>query len=256
MNFIRKNEIFLLEELVKNNFSSKYKDSYLGILWTILKPLFMMSIFTIVFSTIFGRNIENFPVYFLCGWCIFNFFNITISTSMNSLRWNKNILKRTSTQKHIFVLAAIISEFINLIIMFVLLVCVMIITQAPFNWSTIPFSILPIISLLMMVTGLGFMLAIACVYYSDIFHLWGVLSLMLMYASAIFYPMNIVPEPFYSYLVLNPFYWIIDQFRCYIYYGTFPSTLNSINLILLSLIILVFGIIVFKKYEYKITLKL
>lgn len=67
MSFIKKNEIFLLEEIVKRNFSAKYKDSVLGILWTVLSPLLMMGLFTIIFSTLFARNIENFPVYFYVG---------------------------------------------------------------------------------------------------------------------------------------------------------------------------------------------
>lgn len=254
MRFINGNEIFLLEEIVKKNFSSKYKDSVLGLFWSVLKPLFMMAIFTIVFSTLFGRNIENFPVYFLCGWCIFNFFNSAISVSMNSLKGNKNILQRTSAPKHIFVLGAIISEFLNFFITLILLIGVMLVTQATFYWSLMPFLILPIISLFMMVTGLGLMLSVVCVYYSDVQHLWGVLSLMLMYASAIFYPMNIVPEPYYSYLILNPLFWIINQFRCFIY-GIMPEWLYIINLLLLSLICLVGGIIIFKRFENKITIK-
>ena len=62
MSLIKKNDIFLLEEIVKKNFSSKYKDSVLGVLWTILSPLLMMVLFTIIFSTLFGRNIDNYAV--------------------------------------------------------------------------------------------------------------------------------------------------------------------------------------------------
>ena len=256
MNLIKKNEIFLLEEIVKKNFISKYKDSVLGIFWTILSPLLMMVLFTIIFSTLFKRNIVNYPIYFLSGWCIYMFFNNTISSSMNSLKGNKNILQRTQAPKHIFVLGAVISEFLNYLIMLLLLIVIMIITQAPFYWSTIFFAIIPIISLSLMLTGLGLMLAIACVYYTDIRHLWTVLSMMFMYASAVFYPMDIIPEPYRSYAILNPLYWAIDQFRHFIYFGTIPEVIYIINFLLLSLIILVFGIIIFKKYENKVTLKM
>ena len=90
MSFLKKNEIFLLEEIVKKNFSAKYKDSYLGIIWTILSPLLMMILFTIIFSTLFSKNIENYAVYFLCGWCLFQFFTSAISSSMNAIKGNKN----------------------------------------------------------------------------------------------------------------------------------------------------------------------
>lgn len=254
MKFIKRNDLFLLEELVKKNFSSKYKDSVLGIFWTILSPLLMMALFTIIFSTIFGRNIENYPLYFLSGWCIFQFFNVSINASMGALKGNKNILQRTPAPKYIFVLAAVISEFLNFLIMMVLLIGVIIVTHAPFYFTSI-FSFIPIIFLLIMITGLGLVLGVVCVYYTDIQHLWGVLSMMIMYASAIFYPMDMVPEPYHSYLILNPLYWVIDQFRCFIFYGIFPQTVAMINLLLLSLIILVFGIIVFATYEYAVTMK-
>lgn len=255
MSFIKKNEIFLLEEIVKRNFSSKYKDSVIGIFWTILKPLMIMALFTIIFSTLFGRNIENFPVYFLCGWCIFTFFNGAIGVSMNALKGNKNILQRTPAPKHIFVLGSIISEFLNFIITLILLIGVMIVTHATFYWSTLLLSIIPIISLLIMITGLGLILSVICVYYTDVQHLWGVVSLMLMYASAIFYPMDIIPEPFHQYLILNPLFWIIDQFRCFVYGGIIPQVTYLINSLLLSLIIFILGIIIFKKYEKRITIK-
>ena len=255
MNSIKKNDIFLLEEIVKKNFSSKYKDSVLGVMWTILSPLLMMALFTIIFSTIFGRNIENYAIYFLCGWCLFQFFNAAISASMDSLRGNKSILQRTPAPKYIFVLGAILSEFLNYLIMLILLVVVMFITHATFHFPIIFCSIIPIISLFVMIVGLGLMLSIACVFYTDIRHLWTVISMMLMYASAIFYPMDIIPEPFKGYMLLNPLYWAINQFRCFVYQGTVPDGFNLINLLLLSLIILICGIIVFKKYEDKVVTK-
>lgn len=254
MRLIKKNEMFLLVELVKKNFSSKYKDSVLGLFWTILSPLLMLVLFTIVFSTIFSRNIENYQVYFLCGWCTYQFFSSAINVALNSLKGNKGILKRTPAPKYVFTLASIISEFLNYVIMLMLLIVIMIFTGAPF-YPTIIFSFIPIISLLIMITGLGLILAVACVYYTDVQHLWRIISMMLMYASAIFYPMEIVPEPYRHYLMLNPLFWIIDQLRYFIYRGTFPQLSNMFNSILLSLIILVLGIIVFKLYEYKVSMR-
>lgn len=255
MKFIKKNEIFLLEEIVKKNFSSKYKDSFLGIFWTILSPLLMMGLFTIMFSTIFSKSIDNFAVYFLSGWCLFMFFSTTVSSSMSSLKSNKNILQKTPAPKYIFVLGSIISEFLNFVIVFFLLILIMIITHAEFHLSTMIFSVIPIISLLIMLAGLGLMLSVVCVYYTDVQHLWAVISMMIMYASALFFPMSIIPEPFRSYFALNPLYWVIDQFRCFVCYGVFPQIMSIVNSLLLSLIILVFGVIVFKKYVNKIAMK-
>lgn len=249
------NKIFLLEEIIKRNFASKYKDSILGIVWSILNPLFMMIILTIVFSTFFTGMVENYPVYLLCGRCIYDFFSASINVSMMAIKGNKNILQKTNAPKYIFVLGSVISEFLNFIITVIILLGVMIVTKNPFYW-TMPLSIIPIISILIMTLGIGLILSILCAYYSDIQHIWSVISLILMYASAIFYPMEIIPMNYRQYLLLNPVYWIIEQFRDLIAYGIIPNLVNIINSILFSLIILIIGIIIFKKYEKRVTLKL
>ena len=254
MILINNNTLFLLEEIVKKNFSAKYKSSVLGIIWSVLKPLLIMILLTIIFSTLFGNKIDNYPVYFLSGKCIFDFFTAATNVSMMSIKGNINIFKRTAAPKFVFVVGGVISEFINFIITLIIFVGVMIVTKAPF-YSTSMFAIIPIVSLIFMITGTGLILAVLCVHFSDIQHLWSVVTLMLMYASATFYPMDIIPEPYHQYMILNPVFWVIDQFRHLVIWGTIPNLLNMINLVLLSAIIFVLGVIVFKKYEKKLTLK-
>ena len=255
MSIVNDNTLFLLEEIIKKNFAAKYKGSVLGILWSVLKPLLVMILLTIIFSTLFGHKIENYPVYFLSGKCIFDFFTASTNVSMRSLKGNVSILKRTAAPKFVFTVGVIISEFINFIISLILLVGVMIVTKAPFYPTTSVIAIIPVFSLIMMVTGIGLILAVLCVYFSDIEHLWGVVTLMLMYACALFYPMEIIPEPYHQYMILNPLFWVINQFRILVVWGSMPSRLNMINLVILSAIIFVLGIIVFKKYEKKLALK-
>lgn len=256
MKFINKQDVFLLEEIVKKNFSSKYKDSVLGILWSVLKPLCTMIILTIVFSTLFKGRVENYPVYLLSGRCIYDFFSGGVSFSIMSIKGNKNILLQTSAPKYIFVLGSIFSEFINFIISVILLLVIMVITKNPFYFSIMPLSIIPIISTVIMVTGIGLIVSIVCVYYTDIKHLWGIVSLILMYCSALFYPMDIIPEPYRQIMLLNPEYWLIDQFRDFIAYGIIPNSIYIVNSLLISTMILIIGVIIFKKYENKVSMRL
>ncbi|AMD18072.1 ABC transporter [Methanobrevibacter sp. YE315] len=255
MSLSNKVNFFLFEEIVKKNFASKYKDSVLGIMWSVLKPLLVMTILTIIFSTVFSRKIENFPVYYLSGKCLFDFFTSGVGVSMNAIRGNKNILERTAAPMNVFVLGGVISEFLNFIISLIILIAVMIVTKAPFHFNTIPLSIIPVISLIMMTIGIGFILSILYVYYTDVKHLWSVVTMILMYASALFYPMEIIGEPYHQYMILNPLFWVIDQFRHFAVWGTIPDLLNIFNSLLLSSIILVLGIIVFKTHKNKVAMK-
>lgn len=257
MNFRDRNEnkIFLLEEIIKKNFAARYKESVLGIFWSILKPLLIMIILTIIFSTLFGRTIENYPVYLLSGKIIYDFFSSGTTIAMNSIKGNQNILQKTAAPKYVFVIGSVISEFLNFLITLIILIVVMIVTRAPFHILTIPFAILPLLFLLAMIIGIGSILSILCVYYTDVKHLWSVITMMVMYGCAIFYPMDIIPEPYHKYMILNPIFWIIDQFRDLAIYGVFPNMLNIINAFILSAGILLFGIIVFKRFEKRVTMK-
>ena len=248
MKFINEKDLFLLEEVVRKNFSAKYKDSVLGILWSVVYPLSMTIVITVVFSTMLGRGIDNYPVYLLAGRCVFFYFVTTVGSTMNVIRSNKNILKKTASPKYIFVLGAVISEFLNSLITFMLLIVVMIVTNAPLH-LTMFFAFIPVIPLIMMVTGFGFFMSVISVYYSDVRHMWRVISQLLLYSSALFYSMDKVPEPFHQYLILSPLYWLIEQFRDFVVYGIIPNSVNIINSYLISAIILVLGIIIFKKYE-------
>lgn len=253
---INKNNLFLLEEIIKRNFASKYKGSVLGILWSVIKPLLIMILMTIIFSTLFKRSIENYPVYILSGKCLYDFFNLGTNSGLYAIRLNQNILKTTSAPKSIFIIGGILSEVINLVISLIILLGVMLATNAAFYFDKIILSIIPLISLTIMILGLGFMLSIFSVYYSDVQHLWGVVTQMGMYASAIFYPMDIIPEPFHQYLILNPIFWAIDQFRSFVMLGIIPNVNYILNLLIFSSIILVIGIIIFKKYQNKVIMKL
>nr|WP_296857051.1 ABC transporter permease [uncultured Methanobrevibacter sp.] len=122
---------FLLKQLVKNNLTAKYKDSILGILWSFINPLLTMLIFTAVFSMLFGKNVSNYPVYYLSGRLVFEFFSHGTKGSMNSIRKNARLLKKIYVPRAMFPVSSISYEFVNFLISFAILFGVMIITAFP-----------------------------------------------------------------------------------------------------------------------------
>ena len=119
-----------------------------------------MAMFTIIFSTIFSNRIENYPVYFLSGRCIYDFFFFFVNSSMGVLKANKNILQRTAAPKYIFILGSIISEFLNFLITLVLLLGVMVVTNAHFYWLIMSLSVIPVMCLILMIIGVSLILSI------------------------------------------------------------------------------------------------
>lgn len=246
---------FLLKELVKRDLTSKYKDSVLGILWSFFNPLLIMLVFTAIFSMLFGRSIENYPVYFLSGRIIFDFYNAGTKGAMRSIKRNQNLIKKIYVPKYMFSVSTICYEFINFLISFVILFGVMILTGASFHW-TIIVSIIPMFFLLCLVFGVGLILAVCNTYFTDVGHLYNVFTLLLMYSSALFYPMEIVPPLVQRIFTLNPVYSAISCFRECISYGILPNASTLLYLAAFSLTTLGIGIVLFKIYEKRLVLEL
>ena len=246
---------FLLKQLVKRDLTSKYKDSVLGILWSFLNPLFIMLVFTAIFSMLFGRQIENYPVYFLSGRVIYDFYNSATKGAMQSIRSNANLLKKIYVPKYMFTVSKVCYEFINFLISFVILFGVMLITGASFHITSI-FAIIPLALLVILIFGVGLILAVCNTYFSDIGHLYNVFALILMYASALFYPIEIVPARVQIIFTLNPLYSAITCFREAVVYGVFPDLWTLAYLAVFAFAVLGIGILLFSIYEKKLALEI
>ena len=246
---------FLLTQLVRKDLTSKYKDSVLGILWSFFNPLLIMLVFTAIFSMLFGRNIENFPVYFLSGRLIYDFFNSATKGSMRSIKRNASLLKKIYVPKYMFSVSAVCYEFINFLISFFILFLVMVITGAQFHLTSV-FAIIPIGLLVILIFGVGLILAVCNTYFSDVGYLYDVFGLILMYASALFYPIEIVPATVQRVFSLNPVYSAITCFRECVVYGVFPNVSTLTYLAVFAFTVFGIGILLFSIYEKKLALEL
>ena len=246
---------FLLRQLVKRDLTSKYKDSVLGILWSFFNPLLIMLVFTAIFSMLFGRNIDNYPVYFLSGRILYDFYSSATKGAMNSVKRNASLLKKIYVPKYMFSVSAVCYEFVNFLISFVILFGVMLITGAEFHWTAI-FAIIPIMLFILLIFGVGLILAVCNTYFSDIGHLYNVFTLILMYASALFYPIEIVPAKIQAIFTLNPVYSAVTCFRESVVYGLFPDLSTLSYLAAFAFTVFGIGVILFNIYEKKLALEL
>ena len=243
-----KNYSFLLTELIKRDISGKYKDSTLGLFWSFLNPLLSMIVLTIVFSTFFGRTIENFPVYLLSGKLVFDLFANATTGAMDSIKGNSEIIKKIYVPKYMFAVGIVCSEFINFLISLVVLIAVMIVTGAPFYMSLL-YSPIPLFFLLVLTMGVGLILATLTTFFTDIKYLYGVLIMLLSFMTPLFYPIEIIPEQFLFFFKINPLYAAVSSFRDIVLYGAFPQTKFLLYLIITSIFALIVGIYLFYRYQ-------
>lgn len=238
----------LLYELVIRDIKIKYRRSTLGVLWTLLNPLLMMIVLSIVFSNLFKFQIENFPLYLLSGQLIFNFYNESTSNAMTSIIGNAALIKKVYIPKYLFTVSRIMSSVVNIFASFCALILVMIFTRAELNY-TVFLSVIPVVLLVLLSTGVGLILASITVKFRDILHLYTVFLTALMYLTPVIYPIDILPDWVYKIVSLNPLTSILEMFRGFMIYGSFPNLFTSVYPLIVSLGLLTIGLIVFYRKQ-------
>ena len=164
----------LLKELVRRDVKTKYRRSVLGMLWSVLNPLGMMIIMSIVFSHVFRSNIVNFPVYLMCGQIMFNFYNEASTVAMSSILGNAALIKKVYVPKYLFPVSKVCSCFVNLVTSFIALVIVIVATGTKLSWTAL-LVFIPVIYVFVFSLGMGLMLSALVVTFRDLQHLYGVL---------------------------------------------------------------------------------
>lgn len=246
---------YLIKQLVSRDFKTKYKRSVLGILWSFLNPLLTMMVQYIVFSTLFKSDIPNFAMYLLIGIVCFNFFSEATSMSLMSIIGNSALITKVYVPKYIYPLTRVMSSTINFLLALIPLFVVMLATGEPIRPSIL---LLPvgIICLFSIALGIGMLLSSAMVFFRDTQFLWGVVSMLWMYATPIFYPESIIPANFMLIYKMNPLYHVIRFIRIILIDGISPEPKAYLLMILISVIPLAIGVFVFKKTQDKFVLNL
>lgn len=194
---------FVIRELVAREIKRKYARSFLGIIWSVLNPLMSMAVMSMIFTTIFKRSIENFPIYYLTGFILWQFFSGATNTAMTSLVDNKTFLLKTKLPRQIFVLARSYTALTNLgytSIAYFLMLLIFRIRPSVF----LPLLVVDAFFLLLFAMGIGHMLSIAYVFFADIQYLYSIILTLWMYMSAIFYPYESTTEMMQRVILANP----------------------------------------------------
>lgn len=238
----------LLVELVARDIKIKYRRSVLGVLWTLLSPLLMMIILSVVFSNLFKFDIENFPLYLLSGQVVFNFYSDATNSSMNAIIGSAGLIKKIYVPKYLFVLSRVLSSIINVLASFSALILVMLALRVELEWPIL-FVWYPMITLMIFSLGVGLFLAATTVKFRDIQHLYSVFITALTYLTPVIYPMSILPGWLYKIVLLNPITNYLQMFRGCMINNMFPTLSQVIVALLQAIIMLALGLYVFYKNQ-------
>ena len=238
----------LLSELITRDIKNKYRKSILGVFWTILNPLFMMIVLSVVFSNLFKFDIEYFPVYLLSGQLIFNFFSESTTNAMGAIIANGPLIKKIYVPKYVFVLSRIFSSSINLLASFTALIFVMLARRVELHYTILLVPI-PLFFVISFSLGVGLLLAALTVKFRDIMHLYSVFVTALMYLTPVIYPMSILPEWLEKVVLLNPLTNILIMFRDVMMNNTLPSLSSMVVAFAEVIVVMLLGLYVFYKRQ-------
>lgn len=239
---------FLIKQLVIRDFKLKYKRSVLGVFWSFLNPLLTMGVQYIVFSKLFRFDIDYYPVYLLAGIVMFNYFSEACMLTLSSVVGNAQLINKVYVPKYIYPLTRVLSSLINLVISMIPLILVALFAGLRPSFSYI-LIIFPLLCIAVFSLGLGMLLATSMVFFRDTQFLWGVLSMIWMYLTPIFYPASILPEKTLWIVKANPLYYYVDFVRTCVISGASPDAGTYLLCLLWAFVMLALGAFVFKRHQ-------
>lgn len=244
---------YLLFQLIKKDIKLKYRNSYLGVFWTLLEPLLTMLVLVLVFSTLMGNKTKDYPVYVLSGRLLYSFFSTTTRAALRSVRSNAGMIKKVYVPKYIYPCASVISGYVTFLISLIVLALVAAVRGIAPTWHLLE-AVFPLVVVFVMALGAGLLLSAVAVFFRDLEYLWGVALTLLMYACAIFYRVeDVISERNRWIFRLNPLYAVIENFRDAIF-GNPMRVTTMLYSMGFSVVLLLVGIGVFYKNQDKFIL--
>lgn len=243
---------FLLQQLISRDFKVKYKRSILGVVWSLLYPLLTMAVMAIVFSNVFKFSTPgvNYLVYLMSGLVMFNYFSEASNLAMSSVVANFSLLNKIYIPKYIFPLSKCLFVGINFLLTLIPLYLIIFVTGTGINilHLLLPFAFL---CLFMFTLGMGLILATISVFLRDMFYIYGILIMTWTYLTPIMYDITLISAKLQPFLKLNPLYHYINFAREIILYNRMPQPFTWAVCLISSVLVLILGMIVFKKNQDK-----
>lgn len=219
----------LIDQLTRRDISSRYKGSFLGIAWSFITPLIMLSVYTFVFSVMFKArwNVESdnkveFALVLFCGLLTFTIFSEVVTKSTKLIISNTNFVKKVVFPLEILSIVTLYSALFTALISLLILVICIFLFLGVFNW-TIIFVPLVLLPLVLLTLGISWILSSISVFFRDIDQIIASLVQVLMFLSPVFYPISNVPVELRGVFYFNPLSYVIEDMRRVVIWGQYPN---------------------------------
>ena len=238
----------LLKTSVKKEVRSKYKNSFLGVVWSFLNPLLQIVVYAIIFSLILKNKQENYAIFLCCGIIPWTFFSIAINRSAFIVIENGNIIKKVYFPREIIPISVVLAETINFLISTLIILGFVIIGGIGITKYLLLYPII-LIAQYLVIISIAFVVSSICVYFRDLQHFIGIILQLLFYATPIVYSQDSIPGEYQWILKINPMTYIINAYRDIFYYQKAFEILPLIILLFIGIVTSYVGYKIFYKLQ-------
>ena len=245
-------ELYNYRELLKTNIKKeirgKYKNSFLGVLWSFLNPLLQIAVYAIVFPLILQNKQPHYVVFLCAGLIPWTFFSTAISRASFTMIENGNLLKKVYFPRTILPISIVTSEAVNFVISTIIIIAFVLGDGLSITKYIVLYPLVFVIQYIL-ILGISFIVSSVTVYFRDLQHLIGVALQLLFYATPIVYAAESIPENFRWILNLNPMTYVINAYRDIFYNQTMPDITGLLIVFIISILICVIGYFIFNKLQ-------
>lgn len=244
----RRQYLSMLWILAWTDFKLRYYGSYLGYVWSLLKPLALFGVLYLVFSIFMRWDVENYQLYLLLGIILWNFFAESTGIGLSALVSRGHIIKKVYFPRVIIVVASTLSTFLGLLLNLIVFAIFALFNHLALSWTLLFFPVV-IVILYLVVLGFSLMLSALYVRFRDINQIWEVLLQLGFWLTPVIYPLRFIPEAYQFWLFLNPVTGIIQYARLVVIDHRLPSLTGTGYIVMATLLILTVGTLIFIKIE-------
>jgi lipopolysaccharide transport system permease protein len=239
---------------VKREFQSKYRNSLLGAAWTVINPLAMIVVYTVIFSQLMKAKLSGvdstfgYSIYLCAGSLTWGLFAEITTRVQNAFLDNANLLKKLSFPRLCLPLIVVINAGLNFAIIFGLFTAFLIVTSAfP---GIVYLALLPLLSILIIfAVGLGMVLGVLNVFFRDVGQFFGIFVQFWFWLTPIIYPLKALPVKVQDLMKINPLASLIEGFHVVLVVGQWPSWETLIYPVTVAMVLCWFGMRLFRRHS-------
>jgi ABC-type polysaccharide/polyol phosphate export permease len=246
----RQSSLHVLWVLTRTEFRARYRSQALGLLWSLLNPLVMMGIISLVFTHLFRSQEKHFPVFLLMGLLLWQWVTGAITAVTTVFIGNADIIKRTIFLRQLLPTATVLSYGINFCIESIALLMFIPIFPGAFKLTPALLLVPVLLGLLaLLLIGIGLAVSVLNVIYRDVAYIVNTGLLIFYWLTPVIYPLEVIPYPFRTVLKFSPLAGLFTALRNAIMHGTYPTPLGWAGVIVPTALALLIGWRIYRHYE-------